>query len=105
METIDIMTMAHILIKSSMDYDESIYYHKKMILILYDMIHGELLYHEKNKDSLDMEKIVKVFDFAILIYFNKYAKKSTTLKIDTKEKMSSGFLIKYFKNRYKRNIQ
>ena len=91
LETIDIMTMAQILIKSSMDYDESIYYHKKMILIIYDMIHGELLYHEKNKDSLDMEKIVKVFDFAILIYFNKYAKKSTTLKIDTKEIFNAEF--------------
>ena len=91
LETIDIMTIAHILIKSSLDSDEGIYYHKKMILILYDMINGELLYHEKNRDNLDMEKIIKVFDFAILIYFNKYAKKSSTLKIDTQEIFNAEF--------------
>ena len=74
-----------------MDSDENIYYHKKLILILYDMIHGELLYHEKNKNNLDIDKIVKAFDFAILIYFNKYEKKSSTLKIDSKEIFNSEF--------------
>ena len=91
LEIIDILTLTQILVKSSMDSDENIYYHKKLILILYDMIHGELLYHEKNKNNLDIDKIVKAFDFAILIYFNKYAKKSSTLKIDSKEIFNSEF--------------
>jgi len=90
LEFLDIMTMAQILIKSSLD-DDSIYYHKKMILILYDMLHGEILYHEKVKDNLNIEEIVKVFNFAILIYLNKYAKKSTTLTIDTKEIFTNEF--------------
>ena len=90
LEFLDIMTMAQILIKSSLD-DDSIYYHKKMILILYDMLHGEILYHEKVKDNLNIDEIVKVFDFAILIYLNKYAKKSTTLTIDTKEIFTNEF--------------
>ena len=91
LESIDIMTLAQILIKSSLDSDENIYYHKKMILILYDMIHGELLYHEKDKDNLEIDNIVKLFNFAILIYFNKYAKKSSTLKIDPKEIFNNEF--------------
>ena len=90
LESIDIMTITQILIKSSLD-DDSIYYHKKLILILYDLIHGEILYHEKEKDNLNINEIVKVFNFAILIYFNKYAKKSATLTIDTKEVFNKDF--------------
>ena len=90
LESLDIMTIAQILTKSSLD-DDSIYYHKKMILILYDLIHGEILYHEKEKDNLNINEIVKVFNFAILIYFNKYAKKSATLTIDTKEVFNKDF--------------
>ena len=85
------MTLSQILIKSSLDIDENIYYHKKLVLILYDLIHGEILYHEKVKDNLDVDKIVKVFDFCILIYFNKYAKKSSTLTIDEKEVFTKDF--------------
>ena len=91
LEIIDIMTLAQILIKSSLDYEENIYYHRKMILILYDMLHGELLYHEKNKDNLEINDLIKAFNFAILIYFNKYAKKSLTLTIDTKEIFNEEF--------------
>ena len=91
LESIDIMTLAQILIKSSLDSDENIYYHKKMILILYDIIYGELLYHEKDKDNLEIDNIVKLFNFAILIYFNKYAKKSSTLTIDPKEIFNKEF--------------
>ena len=71
LEMIDIMTLTQILTRSSTDSDENIYYHKKMVLILYDMIHGELLYHDKNQDNLDIDKLVKVFNFVILIYFNR----------------------------------
>jgi hypothetical protein len=67
LDGIDIMTIAQILIKSTMDSDEDIYYHKKMILILYDMLHGEILYHEKDKDNLIVDDIVKTFNFSILI--------------------------------------
>ena len=91
LEITDIMTIAQILIKSTLDYDENIYYHKKMILLLYDMIHGELLYHEKNEDNLDLNDLVKAFNFSILIYFNKYAKKSSTLSFDTKEIFNEEF--------------
>ena len=91
LEITDIMTLAQILIKSTLDSDENIYYHKSMIQILYDIIHGELYYWEKHKDNLDMEIIIKIFNFIILIYFNKYAKKSMTLKFDTKELFNSEF--------------
>ena len=91
LEIIDIMTLAQILIKSSMDSDENIYYHKKMILLLYDILHGEILYHEKEKDNLKIDTIVKSFNFAILIYFNKYAKKSATLTLDAKEIFNDEF--------------
>ena len=91
LEITDIMTLAQILIKSTLDSDENIYYHKSMIQILYDIIHGELYYWEKHKDNLDIEIIVKIFNFIILIYFNKYAKKSMTLKFDTKELFNSEF--------------
>ena len=84
LEIIDIMTLAQILIKSYLDLDENIYYHKSIILILYDMINGELFFWEKNKDNLDMDLITKIFNFVILIYFNKYAKKSSKLNFDTK---------------------
>ena len=77
LEIVDIMTLAQILIKSNLDSDEDIYYHKSIILILYDIINGELFYWQKNKDNLDIEKITKIFNFVILIYFNKYAKKSS----------------------------
>ena len=91
LEIVDIMTLAQILIKSSLDSDEDIYYHKSIILILYDIINGELFYWQKNKDNLDIEKITKIFNFIILIYFNKYAKKSSTLKFDSKEIFNSEF--------------
>ena len=91
LEITDIMTLAQILIKSTLDSDENIYYHKSMIQILYDIINGELYYWEKHKDNLDMEIIIKIFNFIILIYFNKYAKKSMTLKFDTKELFNSEF--------------
>ena len=91
LEILDIMTLTQILTRSSTDSDENIYYHKKMVLILYDMIHGELLYHDKNQDSLDIDKLVKVFNFVILIYFNKYAKKSSTLTFDPKEIFNAEF--------------
>ena len=91
LDGIDIMTLAQILIKSTMDSDEDIYYHKKMILILYDLIQGEILYHEKDKDNLKIDDIVKAFNFSILIYFNKYAKKSSTLSLDPKEIFNDEF--------------
>ena len=91
LELVDIMTLAQILIKSYLDFDESIYYHKSIVLILYDMINGELFYWEKNKDDLDINIITKIFNFIILIYFNKYAKKSSTLKLDTKEIFNNEF--------------
>lgn len=47
LEIIDIMTLAQILIKSYLDLDENIYYHKSIILILYDMINGELFFGKK----------------------------------------------------------
>lgn len=85
------MTLAQILIKSYLDFDENIYYHKSIVLILYDMINGELFYHEKNKENLNMDIITKIFNFVILIYFNKYAKKSSTLKFDMKETFNQEF--------------
>ena len=91
LEMVDILTLAQILIKSYLDFDENIYYHKSIVLILYDIINGELFSFEKGKDNLDMEKITKIFNFIILIYFNKYAKKSSTLKFDTKEIFNSEF--------------
>ena len=91
LEIIDIMTLAQILIKSYLDLDENIYYHKSIILILYDMINGELFFWEKNKDNLDMDLITKIFNFVILIYFNKYAKKSSKLNFDTKEIFNTEF--------------
>ena len=91
LEIIDIMTLAQILVKSHLDFDENIYYHKSLVLILYDMINGELFYWEKNKDDLDINIITKIFNFIILIYFNKYAKKSSTLKLDTKEIFNTEF--------------
>ena len=91
LEIIDIMTLAQILVKSNLDFDENIYYHKSLVLILYDMINGELSYWDKNKDNLDINIITKIFNFIILIYFNKYAKKSSTLKIDTKEIFNTEF--------------
>ena len=91
LEIVDIMTLAQILIKSYLDFDENIYYHKSIVLILYDMINGELFYHEKNKENLNMDIITKIFNFVILIYFNKYAKKSSTLKFDMKETFNQEF--------------
>ena len=85
LEIVDLMTLAQILTKSYLDSDESIYYHKSIVLILYDMINGELFSWEKNKDDLNIETITKIFNFVILIYFNKYAKKSSTLNFNTKE--------------------
>ena len=85
------MSLAQILIKSSMDSDEDIYYHKKMILILYDLMKGEILYHEKEKDNLKIDTLVKAFNFSIFIYFNKYAKKSSTLNIDAKDIFTNDF--------------
>ena len=90
-EIVDIMTLAQILIKSYLDFDENIYYHKSIVLILYDIIKGELFSWEKNKDNIDIEIITKIFNFSILIYFNKYAKKSSTLKFDTKEVFNKEF--------------
>ena len=90
-EIVDIMTLAQILIKSYLDFDENIYYHKSIVLILYDIIRGELFSWEKNKDNIDIEIITKIFNFSILIYFNKYAKKSSTLKFDTKEVFNKEF--------------
>ena len=91
LELIDIMTLAHILIKSHLDFDENIYYHKSLILILYDIINGEIYYYEKNKENLDIDLIIKIFNFVILIYFNKYAKKSSTLVINAKELFNNEF--------------
>ena len=91
LELIDIMTLAHILIKSHLDFDENIYYHKSLILILYDIINGEIYYYEKNKENLDIDLIIKIFNFVILIYFNKYAKKSSTLIINAKELFNNEF--------------
>ena len=90
-EIVDIMTLAQILIKSYLDFDENIYYHKSIVLILYDIIKGELFSWEKNKDNIDIEIITKIFNFSILIYFNKYAKKSSTLKFETKEVFNKEF--------------
>ena len=84
-ELIDLMTLTQILLKSPMDYDENIYYHKKIILILYDIANGEVLFHEKNKDNLDIDILLKIFNFTIFCYFKKYAKKSSTLKISPDE--------------------
>ena len=91
LEIVDIMTLAQILVKSYLDFDENIYYHKSLVLILYDMINGEVFFWEKNKDDLDINIITKIFNFIILIYFNKYAKKSSTLKLDTKEIFNTEF--------------
>ena len=92
LEIVDVMTLAQILIKSHLDFDESIYYHKSLVLVLYDMINGELFYWEKNKDDLNIDIITKIFNFIILIYFNKYTSKSSTLKLDTKEIFNEEFV-------------
>ena len=55
------------------------------------MINGELFFWEKNKDNLDMDLITKIFNFVILIYFNKYTKKSSKLNFDTKEIFNTEF--------------
>jgi len=90
-EIVDIMTLTQILIKSYLDSDENIYYHKSIVLILYDMINGELFSHEKNKYNLNIDIIIKIFNFIILIYFNKYAKKSSTLNFNSKEIFTKEF--------------
>ena len=59
-EIVDIMTLAQILIKSYLDFDENIYYHKSIVLILYDIIKGELFSWEKNKDNIDIEIITEL---------------------------------------------
>ena len=88
---VDIMTLSQILIKSYLDSDENIYYHKSIVLILYDIINGELFSYEKHKDNLNIDIITKIFNFIILIYFNKYAKKSSTLNFNTKEIFNNEF--------------
>ena len=85
LEIVDLLTLTQILLKSPMDYDENIYYHKKIVLILYDMANGEILFHEKNKDNLNIETLLKIFNFAIFCYFKKYAKHSSKLKMSPEE--------------------
>ena len=60
LDGIDIMTLAQILIKSTMDSDENIYYHKKMILILYDMMHGEILRHKLRLSKIPLNTLANI---------------------------------------------
>ncbi len=72
----DFITLSHILLKANSDTEDTLYFKKNIILILYDIIKGKIESYEENKSNLSMDDLLPIFNFVLSIYFNKYAKKS-----------------------------
>jgi hypothetical protein len=65
----DILFIAHILIKSNFDTEDDIYFRKNTLLILYDISMGKV---EAFKNKIMISDIIDIFNFATLIYLEKY---------------------------------
>ena len=56
------------------NFDDSIYFKKNTLLILYDILKGTLLSYNEDQNSKDLKLIVDLFNFTTIIYFNKLRK-------------------------------
>lgn len=80
LEVTDLIFLANILIKANGDCDDEIYNRKNTILILYDILKGKVRTFEENSSDINIDDVLPIFNFALLIYMNKYAKHSSKMK-------------------------
>ena len=76
----DVISLSNILIKTNANFDDSIYFRKNTLLILYDILKGKILSYEEDQNSMDLKLLVDIFNFTTIIYFNKFKKKSSKKK-------------------------
>ena len=91
LELNDYLAIANILLRANSDYDDSIYYRKNTFLILYDMIKGKIGSFQNNANSFNLDDLLQIFNFATLLYFNKYAKHSSKFKQNNHETFTEDF--------------
>ena len=91
LEIIDVMALANILLKANSDFDDTIYFRKNTFLILYDITKGKVGAYKDNAENFNLDELLDIFNFTTLIYFNRYARRSTKFKANNNNSFTEDF--------------